>query len=267
MYWLEGYEDRQFPSSGFTKGFSIQFNGSPFNSFHPNHNSAARQPHLLRNLINKEVEAGRVAGPFSSPPFSPFVVSPLGLVPKKEPNKFRVIHDLSYPHGQSVNFFISADDAAVSYETFDRVVELVQAAGPGALLAKVDIENAFRIIPIHPADPYLLGFAIGDDFYYDRCLPMGCRSSCAIFESFSSALQWVAMNKLSIPAVTHILDDFIFIGPANTRVTSLSLESFLLLCKDCGIPIKTSKTVLPSTCVIAHGIEIDTKSMEARLPE
>jgi hypothetical protein len=164
-------------------------------------------------------------------------------------------------------FFISADDAAVSYETFDRVVELVQAAGPGALLAKVDIENAFRIIPIHPADRYLLGFAIGDDFYYDRCLPMGCRSSCAIFESFSSALQWVAMNKLSIPAVTHILDDFIFIGPANTRVTSLSLESFLLLCKDCGIPIKTSKTVLPSTCVIAHGIEIDTKSMEARLPE
>jgi hypothetical protein len=105
MYWLEGYEDRQFLSSGFTKGFSIQFNGSPFNSFHPNHNSAARQPHLLRNLINKEVKAGRVAGPFSSPPFSPFVVSPLGLVPKKEPNKFRVIHDLSYPHGQSVNFF------------------------------------------------------------------------------------------------------------------------------------------------------------------
>ena len=63
-----------------------------------------------------------------------------------------------------------------------------------------------------------------------------------------------------------ILDDFIFIGPANLRITSLSLEAFLLFCNDCGILIKTSKTVLPSTCTITHGIKVDTRAMEARLP-
>ena len=40
---------------------------------------------------------------------------------------------------------------------------------------------------------------------------MGCVSSCAIFESFSSALEWIATPKLGCHGVVHILDDFLFI--------------------------------------------------------
>ena len=42
----------------------------------------------------------------------------------------------------------------------------------------------------------------------DAVLPMGCSSSCAIFECFSAALQWIAENKLHATAVVHFLDDF-----------------------------------------------------------
>jgi hypothetical protein len=45
-------------------------------------------------------------------------------------------------------------------------------------LSKCDIEDAFRIIPIHPSDYYLLGFTWNNYFYFDRCLPMGASSSC-----------------------------------------------------------------------------------------
>jgi hypothetical protein len=58
-----------------------------------------------------------------------------------------------------------------------------------------DIEDAFRIIPIHPSDYYLLGFTWNNYFYFDRCLPMGASSSCQIFEKFSCAIQWIMQTK------------------------------------------------------------------------
>ncbi len=122
-------------------------------------------------------------------------------------------------------------------------------------------------MPICPKDRHLLGFTYDNLFYFDKCLPMGCRTSCAIFESFSKALHWIATHKLKIQGVTHILDDFIFVGPPQSPVTSNNLQSFLDLCFECNIPIKESKTVLPSTCIIAHGIEVDSVKMEARLPQ
>jgi hypothetical protein len=55
---------------------------------------------------------------------------------------------------------------------------------------------------------------------------------------FSTALQWIASNKLHIPAITHILDDFIFVAPPNSTVAQSALDVFLSFCLDCGIPIK-----------------------------
>ena len=217
-------------------------------------------------MITKELHLGRIAGPFPQPPFSDFTVSPLGMVPKKDSGKFRMIHDLSSPPNMSVNDFISPDDASVSYETLDNVVHFIQNNGPGALMAKVDIEEAFRIVPIHPHDRHLLGFSFKNMYYYDKCLPMGCRTSCRIFETFSCALQWVAKHKLNITDITHILDDFIFVGPPNSSLTMHNLQSFLYLCQDCCVPIKHSKTVFPTTTIQAHGIEVDSINMQARLP-
>ncbi|XP_056384123.1 polycystic kidney disease protein 1-like 3 [Hyla sarda] len=60
-----------------------------------------------------------MAGPFESPPLPGLQVSPLSLVPKKEPNKFRLIHHLSHPSGESVNDGIDTAVCAVSYTSFD----------------------------------------------------------------------------------------------------------------------------------------------------
>lgn len=58
----------------------------------------------------------------------------MGVVPKREAGKFRLIHYLSFPRGASVNDGISREDASVSYVSFDRVVVLVRQVGPGAFL-------------------------------------------------------------------------------------------------------------------------------------
>ena len=55
-------------------------------------------------------------------------------------------------------------------------------------MGKVDIEAAFRIMPIAPKDSPLLGFRWKGLYYMDAVLPLGYPSACAIFETFSTAL-------------------------------------------------------------------------------
>ena len=252
--------------NGYRSGFAIQYEGPALSYELVNHKSAIDQEDILLNLIDRELVLNRVAGPYNKPPLPDYVCSPLGLVPKKEPGKYRFIHDLSLPIGGSVNSFIPDCYATVKYETFDEVVKLVLRHGNGALIAKADILEAFRIIPIRPSDYHLLGFKIKQSYYYDRVLPMGCRSSCQIFESFSKSLQWLLQSVYNFPDVTHVLDDFIFVGPSASHECMRGLKAFLALANYINLPIKHSKTVFPSTCVTVYGIEIDTLSLEARLP-
>ncbi|XP_078330524.1 uncharacterized protein LOC144624540 [Crassostrea virginica] len=95
---------------------------------------------------------------------------------------------------------------------------------------------------------------------------MGASSSCQIFEKFSVALQWILQSKYGAGDMSHILDDFFFIGPANSSNCKNDLTNFLYLCKCIGVPIKMSKTQTPTTIITIYGIEIDSDLMEARLP-
>ena len=62
--------------------------------------SADEFPAVIDQKIQKELDLGRILGPFDTPPAFPnFRVSPLGVVAKKTPGEFRTIHHLSYPEG------------------------------------------------------------------------------------------------------------------------------------------------------------------------
>ena len=111
-------------------------------------------------------------------------------------------------------------------------------------MAKTDIKSAFRIIPVHPDDHPLLGMKWENFYYYDRCLVMGCSSSCAIFESFSTALEWIAIYRLGASNVLHILDDFLFIADTKEKC-QLDLTYFLGICKSVGVPITEEKQSVP----------------------
>ena len=65
--------------------------------------------------------------------------------------------DLSSPHGHRVNDGINPEDFSLQYITLDKIISMVSSYGPGALMAKFDVEAAYRNIPVHPDDRYLLG--------------------------------------------------------------------------------------------------------------
>jgi hypothetical protein len=266
---MHGYpqEKVQFLLQGLTQGFRLGCMGSPEAHAPHNHKSAFQNSEIVDAYIQKGLATQRIAGPYNFPPFSNFKTSPLGVVPKSEPGKFRIIHDLSYPQGNSVNSLIPPEYSAVTYDSIDTIVSLVQKFGHNSLMAKSDIKDAFRIIPVNPLDYHLLGFVWKSQFYFDRCLPMGASSSCHIFEQLSNALQWIMYNKYKASGISHILDDFFFISNSNSSKCKEDLTNFLYLCKKTGIPINMAKTVVPSTTITIYGIEVDSDAMECRLPQ
>lgn len=214
----------------------------------------------------KELSANRIAGPFISPPFINFRVSPLGLVPKKEANSCRLIYHLSFPVGYSLNDEIDPLSASVKYATFDDAVYLIKTFGRGALLAKASIKSVFILLPIAPESYNSLGFCFDGYFFYDKCLPMGCSLSCFYFEAFASFLQWVMIYESGHNGIIHYLYDFLFVCPSNSLVCSLILRLFFLISKFFGIPLAPEKTAFPSPIIEFLDIRIDTLLFQFELP-
>lgn len=98
-------------------------------------------------------------------PFDNLICSPFGLYLKKLPEDFRIIHDLSFPEGYSVNEHASRANAAVHYDSIENVFQLITKFGTGALMAKLNIEDGFRNIPIHPSNYHFLSFMWHNQYY------------------------------------------------------------------------------------------------------
>ena len=102
-FFLSGYNHSiaVFLSSGFREGFPLHYEGDPGSSDANNLISAMQHPEVVDSKLIKERQSGCILGPFNYPPFSNLRVSPLGVIPKKAPGEFRMIHHLSFPYGDS----------------------------------------------------------------------------------------------------------------------------------------------------------------------
>ncbi len=173
----------------------------------------------LRVMMREEVAKGRKLGPFVSPPFNQFKCSPVSFVPKWDSDKVRLIHNLSHPFGgNSVNALITSEEAKVQYQRFKDFLEMVQAAGPGAELGKIDLTDTYKHVLVHPDFWHLLGIHIGEgadrEFYIETVLPFRHRLAPKIFTAFSDALVWVAQRSGAEHLFKYV-DEFASAQPAG----------------------------------------------------
>ena len=122
----------------------------------------------------------------------------MGLVPKGSSGKFHLIVDLSSPHGSSVNNGIGPEACSLEYVSVDSVAAVVVGLGRGTLLAKVDIRSAYRLVPVHPDDRWLLGMLWEDGLFVDTVLPFGLRSAPKIFTTVADAIKDSPVKNYSI---------------------------------------------------------------------
>ena len=247
-------------------GADIGYTGPRTSSHLPNNRSALAQPDLLTSALALEVQRGHTAGPFAAPPFDPFRVSPLGARLKSD-GSLRILLDLSQPHGSAVNDFIDKDQFTLQYTTMDSAIAAIHDLGPtGAMMAKIDLQHAFRIIPVRPDQYWLLGFQWNGSYYYDTKLSFGCRSSCKLFNDLADILANTVRHHSANPHTYHFLDDFWFLARAGSPACETAYRTMLAVCNACNIPISYQKCASPSTEMTLLGCVLNTEAMTISLP-
>ena len=250
--------------NGLRNGFRIGYNYKE-NTCRPcgkNMVSAALHPQVVEDYLSKECSAGRIVGPLPLQEFSFVQISPFGVIPKSTPGKWRLILDLSSPHGKSVNDEIDKRLCSLTYTKVDEVANYVLQKGRGTLLAKIE---AYRIVPVHPQDRVLLGMRWDEQLYVDTALPFSLHSAPKIFGALASTFEWVLKEKV-VSFIHHYLDDFITAGPPGSGECQHNLATMLEVCNQLGVPTVEHKCVGPSALLKWLGI-LNTDSMELSLPQ
>ena len=210
--------------------------------------SAYDHPEVISDYLHSESQAGRLIGPMD-PTTVGLHTSPFGVIPKKSnPGKWRLILDLSSPDALSVNDGIDPDLCSVHCSGLDEAIAMISRLGKGAQLAKIDLKNAYRIIPVHPDDRPLLGMSGGSEVFLDAALPFGLRSSPKIFLAVADVLLWVMAQRGVVEGI-HYLDDFLFAGRANSDSCARALSCALNTCQILGVPVASEKIEGPASCV------------------
>ena len=229
--------------------------------------SARDHPEVVRRYITEELSKGRLLGPFRPGQLRSLHINRFGVIPKgHNTGKWRLITDLSYPEHHSVNDGIDPNLCSLRYMSVDTVADIVVRLGRGALLAKIDIEVAYRLIPVHPHDRVLQAVQWEGKIYADPMLPFGLRSAPKIFNAVADALEWV-LHHQGVNICEHYLDDYIVAGPPESPVCQQSLDTLDRVCRGLGVPLADHKREGPTTCLTFLGIEVDTLKGELRLPK
>ena len=269
---LGGHPDRQFVNyilTGICKGVHIGVERSV--TLHRTRAGNLPSVHSLPTLVGKHIQderaAGRLLGPLPPALASDCQVSPIGLIPKPhQPGKWRLIVDLLSPRGGSVNDAIAVDRCHMHYTSVLEAATAIRHLGKGSLLAKVDLHQAYRMVPVHADDHPLLGIQWQDNTFVDTALPFGLRSAPKIFSAFADALAWV-LHIRGVAWQLHYLDDFLLMGPHGSLSCARALQITLDTCSQLGVPVATHKTEGPVSRLTFLGIQIDTQEMTLSLPE
>ena len=92
----------------------------------------------------------------------------------------------------------------------DDVLHLIRTFEPGCQLLKMDLKNAYRVVPVHPDDQHLLGIPWERGVFVDCTLFFSLRSARKIFTAVADAMAWALFAK-GIRFLLHYLDDFLLV--------------------------------------------------------
>ena len=193
-------------------------------TYTPENHSSLSEPtaaSFFTSLVQIEFDKGRYIGPFTTAQveslLGPFQTSPLSLVPKSTPGKFRLVQNLSFPYSpipnvSSINSHIDADDFPCTWGTFTATALLLSRLPPGCQAAARDIREAYRNAPLEFEQ--FAGTVIRllgeDSFAINTAVCFGLTSAGGVWGLIADALADI-FRAAGIGPVLKWVDDFLFI--------------------------------------------------------
>ena len=129
------------------------FDGSGTCSAKNNLQSAVAHPTVVDDYIHHELSLERISGPYS-PSMCPDVhINRFGVIPKNyQQDKWRLITDLSYPSGSSVNDGIPSQLCSLTYVTIDDAILNILKSGKNDI-GKDQHQKCLSFITSAPSRP------------------------------------------------------------------------------------------------------------------
>ena len=209
-----------------------------------------------------------VAGPFKKAPLRSFRVNPLMAAVQK--TKVRPIMNLSSPKGRSFNDAV--DDFSLEklkMSTPKKFAESIVKCGEGAVIAKSDIKDAYKLIPNAMEQWRLYGFEWLGKTFFDSRTVFGSKAAPAHFDALPETIVNVVCCLEDIPKkyVHRQLDDVPVVSPKGSGLTERFVKKYDEVCQKLGVPLAEEcpnheKSFGPSTFGTVLGINFDTSLME-----
>ena len=145
-------------------GFPLGHDGKTGSTLVPdNHVGATEFPVEMNRILKKELKVGSAIGPFEKSPFANARFSPLNSVPKKDSDQRRLILDLSFPQGNSINDGIDKDTYEGIQEklvllSIDDLTSRIMQLGAGCRIFKIDLSRGYHQFFIDPGQIHFLGY-------------------------------------------------------------------------------------------------------------
>ena len=256
--YLENYSNKkllQYLTYGFP--LSITNSESLNNKNVTNHFSALQFSEAVDQYLKKEIELGAMLGPFDYIDCPHYHCSPLLTRPKGNNNR-RVILNLSYPTGASLNDAVTKDmfddlHFTLKFPTVDNILDNVRNIKGKALLAKIDISRAFRNLRVDPADAVKFGIKWKGRYYLDRAVAFGWVHGSGAFQMASDAVTHI-MSQDNCHTFAYI-DDFILVAEENDAHRHFNKLSEIF--DELGLPMNTDKCCPPTRLLTCLGITFD----------
>ena len=114
---------------------------------------------------------------------------------------------------------------SLSYATVEDTTRRIVTYKTGALLIKIDIHNAYRVVSVHPDDLMAYGDFLervticryGSSIWTALCLK--------IFTALQDAAEWIAQQH-GVEFMIHYLDNFLIVTSADTNQGGTHIEDF-----------------------------------------
>ena len=234
-----------------------------------NHKGATDHPEVLTKYIAKEAKYGAIMGPYENIPFNNKVgISPLSTRAKKTSLDRRVILDLSFPVGSSVNDGIPKDSYMgfhinLTFPKVDEFAVRIFRLGTGCHMFKIDLSRYFRQIPLDPGDYSLIGYVVDGKIYFDKVLPMGMRSAPYIAQRITNAIAYIH-RTMGYFLLNYIND---FVGAEVKERIWEAYKALEQLLQELRVETAPEKLVPPTTRLEFLGITFDSDTMTMEISQ
>ena len=228
-----------------------------------NHKGVTDHPGVLKAYIEKEQGQRAVMGPYSKIPFRAKVgIALLSTRPKKDSAERRVILDLSFIPGDSVNDGMIKDNymglqAKLTFPRVDDFALRIYRLGKNCVMFKVDLSRYFRQLPLDPGDYSLIGYIIDGQIYFDKVLPMGMRTARYIVQRVTNAITFIHRQMEFF--LLNYVDDFV--GTEVKELVWKSYQALITLLEELRVDTSVEKLVPPTTRLEFLGVMFDSQKM------